>query len=46
MNTFILFFFRLYKKKKKSYDPIDCECIDEIEFWLIDEDELEELDFE
>ena len=47
MNTFMLLFFRLYKKKKKkSYDPIDYECIDEIEFWIIDENGSEELDFE
>ena len=45
MNTFMLFFFRLYNKKR-SYDPIDYECIDETEFWIIDENELGELDFE
>ena len=45
MNTFMLLFFRLYNKKK-SYDPIDYECIDETEFWIIYENELEELDFE
>ena len=45
MNTFMFFFFRLYNKKR-SYDPIDYECIDETKFWIIDENELEEHDFE
>ena len=38
-------FFRFYNKKK-SYDFIDYACIDETEFWIINEDELEELDLE
>ena len=32
------FFFRLYNKKM-TYDPIDYACIDETDFWLVDEDE-------
>ena len=32
----MLFFFRFYNKKM-SYDPIDYACIDEIEFWIVDE---------
>ena len=41
----MLFFFRLYKKKR-IYDPIDHACIDETNFWIVDEDEPEELDIE
>ena len=37
-------FFFIYKKR--SYYPIDYTCIDEIEFWIIDEDEPGELDLE
>ena len=40
MNSKMFFFFY----KKISYDPIDYACIDEIEFWIIDEDEPGELD--
>ena len=32
--------------KSRSYDPIDYECIDEVEFWVIDENPEEELDYE
>ena len=45
MNTFILFFLRLYNKKR-SYAPIDYECIYETEFWIIEENEPRGLDFE
>ena len=45
MNSFMFFFFRLYNKKR-NYDPIDYACIDETEFWIIDEDEPGELDLE
>ncbi|KAL6328676.1 hypothetical protein AAG906_003361 [Vitis piasezkii] len=29
-----------------TYDPIDYACIDEIDFWLVNEDEPIELDVE
>ena len=29
-----------------TYDPIDYACIDEIDFWLVNEDEPIELDME
>ena len=45
MNSFMFIFFRFYNKKR-SYDPIDYACIDETEFWIIDEDEPGELDLE
>ena len=45
MNSHMFFFFRFYNKKR-SYDPIDNACIDETEFWIIDEDEPGELDLE
>ncbi|XP_042031896.1 uncharacterized protein LOC121778593 [Salvia splendens] len=32
--------------KKRQYDPIDYECIDKVEFWVIDENANEELDYE
>ena len=45
MNNYMPFFFRLYNKKM-TYDPIDYACIDETDFWLVDEDEPIELDVE
>ena len=45
MNSHMFFFFRFYNKKR-NYDPIDNACIDETEFWIIDENESGELDFE
>ena len=45
MNSFMFLFFRFYNKKI-SNDPIDYACIDETEFWIIDEDEPRELDLE
>ena len=41
----MIFFFRFYNKKR-TYDPIDYACIDKIDFWIVDEDESEELDIE
>ena len=38
-------FFRFYDNKR-SYDPIDYACIDETEFWIIDEDKRGEIDLE
>ena len=32
--------------KKRQYDPIDYECIDKVEFWVIDENANEKLDYE
>ena len=45
MNSFMFFILRFYNKKN-SYNPIDYACIDETEFWIIDEDEPGELDLE
>ena len=45
MNSHMFFFFRFYNKKR-SDDPIDYACIDETEFWIIDEDESREVDLE
>ena len=45
MNSHMFFLFRFYNKKI-SYDPINYACIDETEFWIIDEDEPGELDLE
>ena len=41
----MIFFFRFYNKKR-TYDPIDYACIDETDFWMVDEDQLAELDVE
>ena len=41
----MLFFFRFYNKKR-TYDPIDYTCIDETDFWIVDEDRPVELDVE
>ena len=38
-------FFRLYNKKR-IYDPIDYACIDETDFWIVDEDKPIELNVE
>ena len=45
MNNYILFFFRFYNKKR-IYHPIDYACIDETDFWIVDEDQQVELDVE
>ena len=45
MNNYILFFFG-FNNKKRTYDPIDYACIDETNFWIVDEDQLVELDVE
>ena len=44
MNNYMLFF-RFYKKKR-IYDPIDYACIDETDFWVVDDDQPTELDIE
>ena len=41
----MLFIFRFYNKKR-TYDSIDYACIDETNFWIVDEDESVELDVE
>ena len=43
MNNYMFFFFRLYNKKR-TYDPIDYACVDETDFWIVDEDRPVELD--
>ncbi|RVW34274.1 hypothetical protein CK203_092972 [Vitis vinifera] len=35
-----------FYNKKRIYDPIDYACIDEIDFWIVDEDQPAELDVE
>ena len=41
----MLFFFRFYNKKR-TYDPIDYACINETNFWIVDEDESGKVDVE
>ena len=41
----MLYFFRLYNKKI-CYHPINYVCNDETEFWIINENESGELDYE
>ena len=31
---------------KRSYDPIDYECIDNTDFWVVEEEPLGELDYD
>ncbi|KAL6333575.1 hypothetical protein AAG906_028760 [Vitis piasezkii] len=38
-------FWMLYNKKR-IYDPIDYTCIDETDFWVVDDDQPAELDVE
>ena len=45
MNNYMFFFFRFYNKKR-IYDPIDYACIDETDFWIVDDDQPVELDVE
>ncbi|RVW29997.1 hypothetical protein CK203_089826 [Vitis vinifera] len=35
-----------FYNKKRIYDPIDYVCIDEIDFWVVDDDQPAELDVE
>ncbi|KAL6321052.1 hypothetical protein AAG906_012036 [Vitis piasezkii] len=35
-----------FYNKKRIYDPIDYACIDETDFWVVDDDQLAELDVE
>ena len=39
-----MFFFVKFYNKKRTYDPIDDAYIDEIDFWIVDEDQPTELD--
>ena len=39
-----MFFFVKFYDKKRTYDPIDDAYIDEIDFWIVDEDQPTELD--
>ncbi|XP_071920401.1 uncharacterized protein [Coffea arabica] len=32
--------------KKRSYDPVDYETIDKVEFWIVDEEQEGELDYD
>ena len=33
------------KVNKRSYDPIDYECIDKTDFWVVEEEPEGELDY-
>lgn len=39
---YLICFFRL-KNAKRSYDPIDYECIDDADFWVVEEESEGEL---
>ena len=41
-----MFFFFMFYNKKRTYDPIDYACIDDTDFWVVDDDQLAELDVE
>nr|CAN73929.1 hypothetical protein VITISV_013263 [Vitis vinifera] len=36
----------IFYNKKRIYDPIDYACIDETDFWIVDDDQPAELDVE
>ncbi|XP_027181907.1 uncharacterized protein LOC113780291 [Coffea eugenioides] len=36
----------LLSYKKRSYDPVDYETIDKVEFWIVDEEQEGELDYD
>ncbi|RVW73056.1 hypothetical protein CK203_061061 [Vitis vinifera] len=38
--------FWMFYNKKRIYDPIDYACIDETDFWVVDDDQPAELDVE
>ncbi|RVW71973.1 hypothetical protein CK203_055015 [Vitis vinifera] len=47
LNDLVYVHYKLsFYNKKKTYDPIDYACIDETNFWMVDEDEPIELDVE
>ncbi|XP_027155606.1 uncharacterized protein LOC113774051 [Coffea eugenioides] len=37
---------RLHNQQKRSYDPVDYESIDKTEFWMVEEKQEGELDYE
>lgn len=39
--------FIMYRsKRKRSYDPVDYESIDKTEFWVVEEEEAGELEYD
>ena len=39
--------FLMYRsKRKRSYDPVDYESIDKTEFWVVEEEEAGELEYD
>ena len=43
-----MFFYECFcrlKVDKRSYDPIDYECIDKTDFWVVEEEPEGELDY-
>ncbi len=41
----MILLFRLHNRKRE-YDPIDYECIDKIEFWVVEEDPSPEIEID
>ena len=37
--------YRLYNKKR-PYDPIDIDCIEKIDFWVVEDESQNELDYD
>ena len=35
-----------HNQQKRSYDPVDYESIDKTEFWVVEEEQEGELDYE
>lgn len=39
--------FLMYRlKKQRSYDPVDYESIDKTEFWIVEDEEAGELEYD
>ena len=45
VHDVILFNYRLYNKKR-PYDPIDIDCIEKIDFWVVEDDPQSDLDYD
>ena len=41
----LFIWYRLYNKKK-PYDPIDIDCIGKIDFWVVEDESPNELDYD
>ena len=46
-DVFLCFIiFSRLSSKNRSYDPVDCESIDKTDFWVVEEQQERELDYD